>query len=823
MKAGAERFFTPVLNKNTVYRRKIIERIDRLSKRGVLFVHSPAGYGKTTAVALWARYKNAVWLPLDEYSSSPVEIFRRLLIALSLEVSEGFAYSPLEYTLDALEKSSDKDWPQAIVIDDFHLCVDSQAARALPLIRSRIPAQTALVIISRNPPPDILIEQAIKGAVQQISNLQFSVDEIVFLFDKNELRITKDEAETIHRMTDGWAGALAAVLLSSKNLPPDLLNSLSLNNYLKSHVFGHWEDYHVLKKCSVCDTLHPALCVEITGQNNAWEIISKFADKTGLVTRIDRDSFRFHALLKEFLETELLLDETIDKPLLYKTAAEYFRKNGEIFRAVDMAAKSRDIIMLEDYLRIRWDDEHEKFQADIAAYCSSTIKYVLSVVPAPAIKQSLLLSTYCAFALYNLGRLSESFEWKDTAEKLIHSGNNNPADVVTSAYIVSIDPRGDAWHFHRNSRKILSTLTVSLPDQVTFSSITSNFPFFHKSYIDFTSVSLQLDEFLADMKENMAPFWDSALEPMVLLIDAGVRYERGELERAEKIAEQAVNLTQKFPPAFCALVLYAEIMRVQGKSFDCSSIRAAIIATKSYYLYANFSAFTANTQLYNGDTDTADRWLSQSEVEITLTHNKMYQYFTTARALMVTGRLSQAKTLLERLAVLSSDYCRPSDYIEALTLQSICLWHSKRQDDSIKVITNAIVKASELQLVMPVIKEGGDILPVLTKLLNRLKYGYGVDILNKSFVNTLFIGAQSMSRHRGVMVKTNKNKPVKLSPRQREILALLEQGLSYKEISAQLGIKVTTVDDHIDKLYEKLGVTNAHDAVMKTFHLSSFV
>jgi LuxR family maltose regulon positive regulatory protein len=819
MKAGSEQFLTPVLNKNTVYRRKIIEWIDRLSKRGVLFVHAPAGYGKTTAVALWARYKNAVWLPLDEYSFSPTEMYRRLLSALSREVTEEFAYAPLEYTLAALEKPppEGEGWPQAVVIDDFHLCADSQAARALPLIRSRLPAQTALVIISRNPPPDILIEQTVKGTIQQISDLQFSVDEILLLFDKNELRITMHEAEAIHRRTDGWAGALAAVILSSGSLSIDILNSNSLNSYLKKHLFDCLEDYNVLKKCSVCDTLSPALCAHITGEDNAWEIINRLADKTGLVMRVDRDVFRFHALLKEFLESELLLDETIDKPVLYKTAAEYFKKEGDIFRVADMAAKSKDVAMLEEYLRIRWDDEHEQFHGDIAAYTSAVTKYVLSEVPASVIKQSLTLSSYCFFTLYNQGRLLESFEWKDAAEKLLRSSSsqNTPADIITAEYIMSADPREDIWDVYPNGGKIVPLLTEPLPSHITFSSITSNFPFYHKSYIDFTVISPQLDAFLTTLTENMELVWGEALKPLVLLLNAGVRYERGELERSEKIAEEAVHAAQRFPPAFPALALYAEIRRVQGKSFDCDSLRAAIISTKAHYLYPNFSVFVANTHLYNGDTDTANRWLSQSEVESTLALYKIYQYFTTARALMVTGKLSSAQTLLERLAVLSSDYRRPADYIEALTLQAVCLWHMKRQADSIQVITGAIVKASELQLVMPIIKEGGDILPILSKLLNRLKYGYGADILDKSFVNILFLGTKTMSQHRGVIIKSGKNKSVKLSPRQREILTLLEQNLTYKEISAKIGIKVTTVDDHIDKLYEKLGVTNAHDAVLK--------
>jgi ATP/maltotriose-dependent transcriptional regulator MalT len=58
MKAQYGRFSTPLLNENIIQRIKITADIDRLSRRGILFIHSPAGYGKTTAVALWARRKN---------------------------------------------------------------------------------------------------------------------------------------------------------------------------------------------------------------------------------------------------------------------------------------------------------------------------------------------------------------------------------------------------------------------------------------------------------------------------------------------------------------------------------------------------------------------------------------------------------------------------------------------------------------------------------------------------------------------------------------------------------------------------------------------
>lgn len=53
----------------------------------------------------------------------------------------------------------------------------------------------------------------------------------------------------------------------------------------------------------------------------------------------------------------------------------------------------------------------------------------------------------------------------------------------------------------------------------------------------------------------------------------------------------------------------------------------------------------------------------------------------------------------------------------------------------------------------------------------------------------------------------------RLTPRERQILALLEQHLSNKEIAIHLGIEVATVKNHVHKLLRKLGVHRRHEAI----------
>ena len=52
-----------------------------------------------------------------------------------------------------------------------------------------------------------------------------------------------------------------------------------------------------------------------------------------------------------------------------------------------------------------------------------------------------------------------------------------------------------------------------------------------------------------------------------------------------------------------------------------------------------------------------------------------------------------------------------------------------------------------------------------------------------------------------------------LTSREREILALLADGLGNKQIAARLGISANTVKTHLELLFEKLGVSSRAEAV----------
>jgi DNA-binding NarL/FixJ family response regulator len=58
----------------------------------------------------------------------------------------------------------------------------------------------------------------------------------------------------------------------------------------------------------------------------------------------------------------------------------------------------------------------------------------------------------------------------------------------------------------------------------------------------------------------------------------------------------------------------------------------------------------------------------------------------------------------------------------------------------------------------------------------------------------------------------------RLTPREKEVLACVVNGLSYKMIGAELNISYETVRSHIKKIYEKLHVASLTEAVAKAIN-----
>ena len=62
-----------------------------------------------------------------------------------------------------------------------------------------------------------------------------------------------------------------------------------------------------------------------------------------------------------------------------------------------------------------------------------------------------------------------------------------------------------------------------------------------------------------------------------------------------------------------------------------------------------------------------------------------------------------------------------------------------------------------------------------------------------------------------------------LTDRENQVLSLIADGLTNREISCNLFISESTVENHIHHIYEKLGVSNRAQAVACAFQFRIFL
>lgn len=102
-----------------------------------------------------------------------------------------------------------------------------------------------------------------------------------------------------------------------------------------------------------------------------------------------------------------------------------------------------------------------------------------------------------------------------------------------------------------------------------------------------------------------------------------------------------------------------------------------------------------------------------------------------------------------------------------------------------------------------------------TKLVESImELQYGGSPMSPSIARKVLSKLQQIPQH----VKQEEAPDYHLTPREKEVLACIVEGLSYKMIGDRLHISYETVRSHIKKIYEKLHVASLTEAVAKAIN-----
>ncbi len=323
---------------------------------------APAGAGKTTALALWSAAEPGpvAWVRVDEFDNRPGVFWAYVVAALRRSGAVIPVASPVVrgrdgghvFLLWLAAALAAQDPPVTLVLDDMHLLTDPEVLDGLDYLLRNTGAGLRLVVSARRDPLR-LHRYRIAGQLTQIraSDLAFTTAEAGLLLAKHGITLTADVLECLTRRTEGWAAALRLAALRMRGHPePDRLvtelityNS-PLTGYLVEEVLNPQppDVRDVLLRTSILEQVSVQGAIELTGNEQAGEILSALADADAFVQRTGPGWYRYHTLFAEVLRLKLSREHPDRIASLQRQAALWHEQNGRLPDAVRHAARAGD-------------------------------------------------------------------------------------------------------------------------------------------------------------------------------------------------------------------------------------------------------------------------------------------------------------------------------------------------------------------------------------------------------------------------------------------------------------------------------------------------
>jgi LuxR family maltose regulon positive regulatory protein len=246
--------------------------------------------------------------------------------------------------------------------------------------------------------------------------------------------------------------------------------------------------------------------------------------------------------------------------------------------------------------------------------------------------------------------------------------------------------------------------------------------------------------------------------------------------------------------------------------------------TQNRYLIDLSAALAAELAIRQGRIAEALKWADQYDPEPLV---PMPAFFSPpmclAKILVLDDSAAsrkRAQVLLPRLEDYLTGIHNKRFLIETLALRALL---SDKTGDAVLAVEQlgrAVSLAQPGGFIRLFVDIGSDLVPLLNRLeLNGEKLQYVGRIL-AAFQSE---GSQTDRSQTGTRVEVTINDsaglPESLSPREKEVLALLVERLTNNEIGERLFISTATVKRHAHSIYEKLNVKGRHDAVTKAVGL----
>jgi LuxR family transcriptional regulator, maltose regulon positive regulatory protein len=355
----------PRLRPDFLHRARLIADLDGATRRELALVSAPAGYGKTSLLASWARIQPhpVAWVSADPGDNDPIRFWRYVVAAIGRAggpaADSGLAMPgpnlpPATAVVEDLSRRlSEMADGLALILDDYHVIESKRIHEALSLLLAHTPDGLHVVIGSRMDPPFPLARLRARGQLAELRapDLRFTPDEAAdFLGEVFGLDLPVEARNELDAHTEGWAAGLqlAALWLRGNADPGARVEEFKgshrfVLDYLTEEVLDRQpeEVRSFLVETSVLQNLSGELCDAVTGRPDGQQMLEGLERANLFLVPLDEERrwYRYHQLFGDLLRVRLQ-SEPARIPDLHRRAAGWCEQHGLIDEAIAHALQA---------------------------------------------------------------------------------------------------------------------------------------------------------------------------------------------------------------------------------------------------------------------------------------------------------------------------------------------------------------------------------------------------------------------------------------------------------------------------------------------------
>lgn len=757
-----------------------------------------------------------------------------------------------------------------LFLEDYHWVGAPRIHQTVAYFLKHAPSHCHVVLTTRTEP-------ALPLATLRAQNQLIEIDAEALRFDMQETKAFLDstkpgvleipDVQLLQRKTEGWPAALRIISSMPSQSGSGLreyVHSLSgsqrpIAAYLTEMLDGlPVELVDFMLRTAVLDRLSGPLCEAVTGLSAGRAILASLAQRQMLLTPLDHDGvwFRYHMLLAEYLRQRLEADRGIEVPQLHGRAALWYASHElwteAVQHAIAAGASDRaigwinhcamalirrgDLFTLLEWQR-QFPDELMRGQCEVrlaiawglalalrfdeAVTLATDIESDIAVTPLP---DANLLCECQAIRSVAIALKDDSESPLPLAQDCVNRSSDPwTANVASNVVRFSHMKAGNLKQFHATP---WIPYSIEEDRRNVFASV-------YRHCLNGLAEERQMRLAAADKhyregfriaEQDVGSNSVAAALPASLI--ARIKYEQGLLDEAEAWVIDRIPLINSGTMLDCVWSTYFVTSRVAAARMNFERARTLLeraenlgVARGWGRLSAGVIAEQARLYLNDGRLDEAAACVDRLERlarkypaprPSAWSEIGWYHRLTRAHLLGQQARPDEAISILQQLQHEAEAMEHRQFLISIAICQSAVQLGAGKAAEAVSRFRRVLAACSAAGLYQTLLDEG----PVVSELLRATRDGGRVKADMIPYVDRLAAGLQR-GRQDGSAPSSSARILNALSRRETDILTLIADGLSNKEIARSLDIGPETVKSHLKSIFTKLGVEKRAQAVSR--------